>query len=339
MLVLPRKKLIAMLGGALALAVSATAAGNELLGAACETPAVLHCPDKDCSNDVIGNLGNAVDPKTNRRFFLDYPCDLKPGEKVTFVLNLHGGGTIGNWQRHYFPIMDLKEKYRLVVATPSGVFRGWVPENDYSHLQNIVELVYAKFGKENIHAFWMAGHSQGGLTCSRLICSDFYRDKVDGWVSLSGGRAGTPRQLIRRRPAPEYGENPQAPPVDPVTGKRPSCDFSHIYTSGEHELPDTGLPDFSPWAQKYQCDARVRLPDIVDTKPGYVYDARHLKKRTPEWGGHPQPGVAQAFVYPNCKDGRVVADVIRMGKGHTEGLEPRVTEEIVKLMLSAKPMR
>jgi len=31
-----------------------------------------------------------------------------------------------------------------------------------------------------------------------------------------------------------------------------------------------------------------------------------------------------------------VADVIRMGKGHTEGLEPKVTEELVELMLSAK---
>ncbi len=29
---------------------------------------------------------------------------------------------------------------------------------------------------------------------------------------------------------------------------------------------------------------------------------------------------------PGCNDGRVVADVIRLGKGHTEGLEPNVTE-------------
>jgi hypothetical protein len=34
-------------------------------------------------------------------------------------------------------------------------------------------------------------------------------------------------------------------------------------------------------------------------------------------------------------DGRVVADVVRLDKGHTEGLEPNVTEEIIKLMLSA----
>ena len=42
------------------------------------------------------------------------------------------------------------------------------------------------------------------------------------------------------------------------------------------------------------------------------------------------------FAYPKCKDGRVVADVVRLDKGHTEGLEPKVTEELVKLMLSAR---
>jgi hypothetical protein len=41
------------------------------------------------------------------------------------------------------------------------------------------------------------------------------------------------------------------------------------------------------------------------------------------------------FVYPDCRDGRVVADVVRVDKGHTEGLEPAVAEELVKLMVSA----
>ena len=47
-------------------------------------------------------------------------------------------------------------------------------------------------------------------------------------------------------------------------------------------------------------------------------------------------GAAEVYVYPNCKDGRVVADVVRLDKGHTEGLEPNVMEEIVKLMVSAR---
>jgi hypothetical protein len=42
------------------------------------------------------------------------------------------------------------------------------------------------------------------------------------------------------------------------------------------------------------------------------------------------------FLFPNCTGGRVVVDLRRLDKGHTEGLEPRVTEELVKLMLSAK---
>jgi hypothetical protein len=46
--------------------------------------------------------------------------------------------------------------------------------------------------------------------------------------------------------------------------------------------------------------------------------------------------LAQVYVYPDCKGGRVTADVVRIDKGHTEGLEPEITEELVKLMLSAK---
>ena len=54
------------------------------------------------------------------------------------------------------------------------------------------------------------------------------------------------------------------------------------------------------------------------------------------WGHLPRPGTAEVFEYPHFKDGRMVADVVRMGRGHTEGLEPLVTEQHVKLMLSAK---
>ena len=181
---------------------------GEIAGASCTTPPPLHCPDADCPIQLIGNLGNAVEPRTGRKFFLDFPCDRQPGEKLTFVLNLHGGGSIGNWQRHYFPIMDLKEKYRLVVATPSGVVRAWDPGNDDEHLRNIVALVYEQFGAENIKAFWLAGHSQGGQTSNRLLLEDFYRDRLTGWVSLSGGRLGSKRSEVRA-PIPSA---PGAPP-------------------------------------------------------------------------------------------------------------------------------
>jgi hypothetical protein len=35
----------------------------------------------------------------------------------------------------------------------------------------------------------------------------------------------------------------------------------------------------------------------------------------------------------------IVADIIRMDKGHTAGLEPKITEQIVKRMVSASPRR
>jgi hypothetical protein len=38
------------------------------------------------------------------------------------------------------------------------------------------------------------------------------------------------------------------------------------------------------------------------------------------------------YEYLNCAEGRVVADVMRLDKGHTEGLEPRIVETIVGMM-------
>ena len=36
----------------------------------------------------------------------------------------------------------------------------------------------------------VAGHSQGGLTSRRIVCTDYFKDKVDVRISLSGGRVG-----------------------------------------------------------------------------------------------------------------------------------------------------
>src|SRR4029453_945746 len=136
----------------------------QIAGAPCVTPPALHCPDSDCSSDRVINQGPIVEMKTRRTYFLDYPCDLKPGEKVTFILSLHGAGSYGNWQRNYFPIMDYKDKYRLVIATPTRVWS----EADDQYLHNIVDFVTEQIGKENIKGFWLVGHSQGGLTSNRL---------------------------------------------------------------------------------------------------------------------------------------------------------------------------
>jgi hypothetical protein len=109
--------------------------------------------------------------------------------------------------------------------------------------------------------------------------------------------------------------------------------MSHIFTVGEHEI--VGLPETSPWAEKYGAGPRERRPDIVDTEPGQIYDTGRADISTKAWGLMPGPGTAQVWVYPGGRDGRVIADVVRLNKGHTEGLEPKVTEELVRLLVSA----
>ena len=100
-------------------------------------------------------------------------------------------------------------------------------------------------------------------------------------------------------------------------------------------MNEAGLPDASTWAAKYACGPRVGPREIVDTRGGYVYDSSRLRNMSRGWGLLPGPGTAQVFEYRGCRDGRVVADVVRLDKGHTEGLEPNVTEELVRLMVSA----
>ena len=116
----------------------------------------------------------------------------------------------------------------------------------------------------------------------------------------------------------------------------PSSDFSFIFTTGEREMDDKGLPAASEWATKLACGAKGAAQEIVDTQAGYIYDRSRQNPPNPAWGLLPRPGKAQIWVYPSCRDGRIVADVMRIDKGHTEGLEPNVAEALVKLMLSAK---
>jgi len=311
----------------------AAAAAAQPTGSTCSAPPRLNCPQANCPVDQVRAEGNAVEPKSGRKFFLDYPCDLKPNEEVVFVLSLHGAGSIGNWQRHYFPIVDLKDKYRLIVATPTAATaeptRRWVAEADDAFLRDVVDLVYKEFGRNRIKSFWLAGHSQGGITSRRIICSDYFASRVDGWLSLSGGRLGSTRVTFGRAPA---AGAPAAPAPAPPAAELPSCDFSFIYTAGQLEIES--LPATSPWAEKYGCGARERRADIVDSRPGYLTATD--QSRGPSWGRHARPGTAEAYVYPKCRDGRVVADFVRLDKGHTEGLEPNVLEEIVKLMVSAR---
>ena len=62
----------------------------SLLGSGC-TPAL----DQPITESVTG-----------RTYVLDYPCDLRAGEEVTFILNLHGGGSNTSYQHGYFPAFE-----------------------------------------------------------------------------------------------------------------------------------------------------------------------------------------------------------------------------------------
>lgn len=319
------------------------AQARDLLGTTCTRPEPARCSGEACSTSgALAELGNAIDPKTGRKFFLDYPCDLRPNEKVVFILNIHGAGSVGNWERHYFPALDDKHKYRLVVATPTAAtspsrtpggpgVRVWVADADDAHLQSIAEQVIGAIGAKNIKSFWLAGHSQGGITSRRIVCTPFFADKVDGFLSLSGGRIGLAPMNPRFGPPKSDGSPPDPRPATLGAGAAPACDFSHIYETGEYEI--VSLPDTSIWAQKYGCGARVRREDVIDDRPGYVWD--YARQGYKVWGMKARPGRAEVYAYPNCKGGRVVADVVRLDKGHTEGLEPKVTEALVRMIASA----
>jgi pimeloyl-ACP methyl ester carboxylesterase len=352
------RRLISRLAIAMTAMAAASSAGaqqpvlSQFTGSTCVRPATLHCPDKDCLGDRVMNPGQVVEMKSRRTYFLDYPCDLKPDEKVTVVLSLHGAGSWGNWQRHYFPILDYVDKYRLVVATPNSPTRTWSDADD-EYLQNIVSSIVEKIGAANVKAFWLVGHSQGGLTSNRIIRTDFFKSRVDGWLSLSGGRlGGNPGRgnfgAIGAPPAGAAGGRGGAAPGAGGRGaaagltaaaaalrELPAGDFSFIFETGEREMDEKGLPAASEWASKYACGPRRKSEEIADAKAGYVYDSTRQNPPNPPWGLLPRPGTAQVFVYPNCTGARVVADVVRLDKGHTEGLEPAVTEALVKLMISA----
>jgi pimeloyl-ACP methyl ester carboxylesterase len=278
----------------------------------------------------------AVDEKTGRKFYLDDPDDLRPGEKFTFLLSLHGGGSVGAWQRAYFPAVDFKEKYRLVIATPSAATtepaRRWVGEADDAHLHNIVDMVFAKYGSANIARFWLVGHSQGGMTSRRLLATDpFFQSRVDGWLSLSGGRIGAAERAPGFRVPLPPGQTMNFPAFPPPPDI--ACDLSHIFTTGEHEI--ASLPSTSPLAKRYGAGPRERRPDIVDSEGGKIHDTGRESYSTKAWGLKPGPGRAEVYVYPGAQGGRVIADVVRIDKGHTEGLEPKVTEELVRMIASS----
>jgi len=191
---------------------------------------------------------------------------------------------VGHWQRLYFPAFATKEKFRLVIAAPSAAtkepMRRWVAEADDAHLRNIVEQVFMAYGAENIAAFWLVGHSQGGMTANRLLGDDFFEDRVDGWLSLSGGRIGPielPASFFagRRTPPLPQGDNAPGP------ASFPTATF-FIFTCREHEM--VALPATSPWRRSTAPAARERWPTSSMTSRAESTDTTREGTSTPAWG-------------------------------------------------------
>ncbi len=203
-----------------------------------------------------------------------------------------------------------------------------------------------QIGAESIRSFWLAGHSQGGMTSNRILREAFFAARVDGWISLSGGRlGGNPGRADGFGPPPGSDAGTEAAAARmrqmramfaramALLNTPPGNDISFIYTTGEREVDAAGVPAESAYAERLECGDRPGPKAVEDTRGGYVYDPS--RQGSPAWGLLPGPGTAQVYQFPECRDGRVVADVIRLGKGHTEGLEPNVTRKLVELMVSA----
>lgn len=331
------------------LALAGTAAAQiRVPDVPCEPPSA-RCPDDDttCSG-IVSERGNVTEPGTGREFFLDYSCGLRPGGKAIFILNVHGIGANANWQRHYFPALDYKDEYGLIIATGKSAGISFNSEADDEYVRGMIDYVAEAFSDVDI-AFWVAGHSAGGGYSRRWLCNESaLRDKAVGSVSLAGGRIdgmGTsPAEAIAAAGGLPPGAGGGAPGGGPPPGGGggggpggPSCgELSHIYSTGSIDsLGGNPVPDTSTLAAELGCGARIRHADIVDEEGGHVYDARDREPPLPGWGREARPGTTEFYEFPNCRDGRVVADFIRLGKGHTEGLEPKVTEEIVRLVVEA----
>jgi hypothetical protein len=204
--------------------------------------------------------------------------------------------------------VDYADKYRLVIATPNSPTKIWSAADD-EYLQNIVNFVVDQIGKENIRAFWLVGHSQGGMTSNRLVRTDFFKARGDGWLSLSGGRlGGSPGRASNFGPPRAAASGAASAPAGPPPGfaatmaaLRELPDFSFIFETGEREMDDKGIPETSAYAAKYNCGPRRKGEEIVDTKSGYVYDSTRQNPPNPSWGLLPAPGKAEVYTYPDLQ--------------------------------------
>jgi hypothetical protein len=327
----------------LAGAGSAFAADVAVPGAPCQPVARCTETAAKCAG-LAAEPGNVAEAKSGRKFFLDYACGLKDGDEAVFILSFHGIGGSANGVRHYFPAVDYKDKYKLIIATPKSAGVAFDSQADDAYVAGVIDQVAKAFPTLKLR-MWVAGHSAGGGYSRTWMCKpSAFSGKMVGSVSMAGNRLGGNRLSEPpgfREALARQGLSPDSPPPgEPPAGAAlpPACgEFSHIYSTGSVDLLGAPIPEASTLAASLGCGARTRRPDIVDTKGGYVEFPQGRPAPLAGWGKEARGGTTEFYVFPNCRGGRVVADLIRVEKGHTEGLEPKVTEEIVKLVVAAGP--
>ena len=174
---------------------------------------------------------------------MSYPCDLKEGAHVTFILNLHGtmpDETLKTYQHGYFSAHRFVKSHNLIVVTPKSVspVGQWGNMDggaDVPHLYEVVKWVYDKFSKYQIASMWIGGHSWGSGFAKRFVCDAMFKDKVRGVIGMSGGPTG-------------------------VAGC--ASYVSQIHTVGDAEGGEGGVPDQTRDAAAHGCDARLAPKDI-----------------------------------------------------------------------------
>jgi hypothetical protein len=96
--------------------VSAQEQPFRFAGTTCTPAPYLHCPDSECSGATVVNQGNVVEMKTRRTYFLDYPCDLKPGESATGSTNVFWGRDGFTFERPGHYVVDVITMWQISEA-------------------------------------------------------------------------------------------------------------------------------------------------------------------------------------------------------------------------------
>ena len=243
-------------------------------GTTCTPAAYLHCPDTECSAATVINQGNVVEMKTRRTYFLDYPCDLKAGEKVTFILAPPRRRFVRELAAPLLPAARLQGRApagdRHAELADARVVRGRRPvPAEHRRLRHRAD-------RRREHQVFLAGRTLAGRhdlepADSHRLLQDQGRRLAEP-VGRPPGRQSRPQRDLRAHATRDHrsgaGRAGAAAPGSTGPGSSsfaaamaalrepPDADLSFIYTTGEREVDEKGVPETSDWATKYACGAR-----------------------------------------------------------------------------------